>query len=73
VSAGPIKAERDGHKVGAVSTPDSKRVCMRRAPDSARSYCGRSKASRIDIVDVWAKVHCADCEACLRADEAVAS
>ncbi len=73
MSAGPIKREREARKVDAISTPDNARVCMVSEPGSRRSYCGRSKDSRIGIVTDWADVECADCEACFRADEAAAS
>lgn len=71
MSEGPIKRERDAWKPKEVSTPDAHRVCMVSEPGSKRSYCGRSKASRVGLVTDWADVECADCDACRRADEAV--
>ncbi|WP_137843838.1 hypothetical protein [Microbacterium sp. 2FI] len=68
MSAGPIKAERDGHLMPLVSTPDTHRVCGSGAP--GRAYCGR-KADKVTTSD-WSEVVCSDCTAARRADEAVA-
>lgn len=73
MSAGPIKAERDGHKVAPVSTTAKDRVCAAGKGLNAtlgHGYCGRGSAPRVDD---WGKVTCADCHAARRADEAVAS
>lgn len=71
MSAGPIKAERDGHKVALVSTPDVHRVCMA-TERKGRGYCGR-EAKGAKVTTEWADVVCSDCEAAYRADQAVAS
>lgn len=65
MSEGPIKAEREGRRVDAISTPDNVRACMRN-PDTQNAYCGRKKHK--GIVQVWADVICSDCRAAARAD-----
>lgn len=70
MSAGPIKAERDGHKVAFSSTTDTARVCMA-TKTRDRGYCGR-EAKGAKVTTEWADVECHDCEAAYRADQAVA-
>lgn len=69
MSSGPIKSERDGHKVPLVSTADAHRVCG--AGEPGRGYCGR-KADAKTTKD-WSAVVCSDCDAARRADQAVKS
>lgn len=63
MSAGPIAAERAGHVVPLVSTPDAHRVCAAGA-DPGRGYCGRKTKTPAD----WKRVTCNDCKAARRAD-----
>ena len=65
MSEGPIKAEREGRHVDAISAPDNARVCMKN-PDTQRAYCGRKKHK--GLVQSWASTVCADCRAAARAD-----
>lgn len=65
MSEGPISKERAARHVGAISTPDNVRVCMRN-PDTKRAYCGRKVHK--GLVQSWASVVCSDCRAAARAD-----
>lgn len=64
MSAGPIKAEREGFRRPDVSTPNNVRVCKR--GEGRAGYCGRISAKT--MTDSWAEVVCADCIAAGRAD-----
>jgi hypothetical protein len=63
MSAGPIRAEREAHRVPRVSTTNANRVC--RATPGGHAYCGRHSAP---LVSSWDEVTCADCLAARRAD-----
>lgn len=59
----PAKTER----AWRVSTPDNARVCARGA-EPGRAYCGRKHKSPEKFTGKNRPMHCADCEAALRAD-----
>ncbi len=62
MSAGPIKAWREGSVSPKVSTANADRVCK---TASLLAYCGRSNGRRAKD---WPNVTCADCRAAGRAD-----